>query len=216
MAATLVPLAVADHLRCFKDFKTAKEYRCPRTKTSCIVSEALAPHFMKEFVVQMREGPYTLITDGSNDTGKPFNMMFFSSTIIWHDLVFNNLYKRMGGFACLYAVIAGVEKLNPLTFRIFIKDQVVHRFLGMCTTSGTRCGTADVIFSKISSTLEEKDIPWQNCVGLSVDNAAVNTGSHNSITSRTLKEQIFHNTHNTAKWAVARFLDVSKGLTVLM
>lgn len=136
----------------------------------------------------MREGPYTLITDGSNDTGKPFNMMFLSSTIIWHDLVFNHLYKRMGGFACLYAVIAEVEKMNPLTVRIFIKDQVVHPFLGMCTTSRTRCGTADVIFSKISSILEEKSIPWQNCVGLSVDNAAVNTGSHNSIASRTLKE----------------------------
>ena len=78
MAATLVqhnvPLAVADHLgpllkECFKDSKTAQEYRCARTKTSCIVSEALAPHFMKELGVQMREGPYTLITDGSNDTG---------------------------------------------------------------------------------------------------------------------------------------------------
>lgn len=74
MAATLVqhnvPLAVADHFgpllkECLKDSKTAQEYRCARTKTSCIVSKALAPHFMEELVVQMREGPYTLITDGS-------------------------------------------------------------------------------------------------------------------------------------------------------
>lgn len=94
MAATLVqhnvPLAVADHLgpllkECFKDSKTAQEYRCARTKTSCIVNEALAPHFMKALVVQMREGPYTLVTDGSNDPG--------ISQTVEHDvfLLHNNL-----------------------------------------------------------------------------------------------------------------------------
>lgn len=70
-----VPLAVADHLglllkECFKDSKTAQEYKCARTKTSCIINGALAPHFLKELVMHMREGPYTLITDGSNDSGK--------------------------------------------------------------------------------------------------------------------------------------------------
>lgn len=78
MATTLVehnvPLAVAVHLgpllkECLKDSKTAQDYRCARTKTSCIVHEALAPHFMKELVVQMTEGPYTLITGGSSDSG---------------------------------------------------------------------------------------------------------------------------------------------------
>ncbi|CAB1439179.1 unnamed protein product [Pleuronectes platessa] len=47
-----VPLAFADHLGphlkdCFGDSKTAQDYRCARTKSSCITNEALAPSFTK-------------------------------------------------------------------------------------------------------------------------------------------------------------------------
>lgn len=69
-----VPFAVADHFspllkECFKDSPTAQNYKCARTKTSCIINEAVAPHFRKELVMKMRTNPFTLITDGSNDTG---------------------------------------------------------------------------------------------------------------------------------------------------
>ncbi|XP_033932843.1 uncharacterized protein [Pseudochaenichthys georgianus] len=70
-----VPFAVADHFspllkECFKDSPTAQNYKCARTKTSCIINEAVAPHFRKELVMKMRTNPFTLITDGSNDTGR--------------------------------------------------------------------------------------------------------------------------------------------------
>ncbi|KAK1898627.1 putative glycine dehydrogenase (decarboxylating) subunit 1 [Dissostichus eleginoides] len=70
-----VPFAVADHFspllkECFKDSPTAQNYKRARTKTSCIINEAVAPHFRKELVMKMRTNPFTLITDGSNDTGR--------------------------------------------------------------------------------------------------------------------------------------------------
>ena len=93
----------------------------------------------------MKNGPYSLSTDGSNDTG--------------------------------------VEKLNPLTVRIFDvnRRQVTTQLLDMCPTSGRECGTASTIFQKIDSVLTSLSIPWENCVGFGVDNTSVNIGHHHSI-----------------------------------
>ncbi|KAK1875833.1 Histone acetyltransferase mst2 [Dissostichus eleginoides] len=89
-----VPFAVADHFsplykECFRDSPTAQGFKSASTKTTCIINEAVAPHFKKELVMKMRENPFTLVTDGSNDTG--------------------------------------LEKMNPLTVRIFDTNKVVHR-----------------------------------------------------------------------------------------
>ncbi|XP_061571349.1 uncharacterized protein LOC133424833 [Cololabis saira] len=180
-----VSFAVADHFsplwrECFKDSPTAQHFKSASTKTTCIINHAVAPHFRNELVMKMRENPFTLVTDGSNDTG--------------------------------------LEKMNPLTVRVFDgTNKVVHRFLDMCTTSGRSCGTADVIYKKIHDVLVEHKIPWTNCVGLSVDNAPVDIGATNSIASKMLKENpsIYihgcpcHIMHNTAKHAGKRFLEIS-------
>ena len=93
----------------------------------------------------MKNNPFSLLVDGSNDTG--------------------------------------VEKLNPLTVKIFdiTRQKVVTHLLDMCTTSGRDCGTAVAIFSKIDSALNRYEIPWCNCVGFGVDNTSVNVGLRHSI-----------------------------------
>ncbi|XP_041482851.1 uncharacterized protein LOC121429723 isoform X2 [Lytechinus variegatus] len=149
-----IPLAFSDHLsplmkECFPDSPTAAGYRSARTKTTCIVNGALAPYFHHQLVKQLREQPFSLSTDGSNDTG--------------------------------------LEKMNPMTVKLFdINQGVVYRFLDMCTTSGSAAATAQTIFSKMDEVFSSEEIPWHNCIALSLDNASVNMGVRNSIKSRVL------------------------------
>ena len=77
----------------------------------------------------------------------------------------------------------GLEKMNPLTVKIFDvnRNEVVHKFLDMCTTSGKDCGTAKGIFAKMDEVLVRNEVPWMNCIALSVDNTSVNLGVRNSL-----------------------------------
>ena len=52
----------------FLDSKIAKEYASKRTKATCILNQALAPHFLKETVDVMKSDVFSLSTDGSNDS----------------------------------------------------------------------------------------------------------------------------------------------------
>ena len=67
----------------------------------------------------------------------------------------------------------GVEKMNPLTVRIFDPDcgSVTTHLLDMCMSSSS---TAEGIFSKIQEALSKHNILWDNCVGISLDNTSVN------------------------------------------
>lgn len=72
-----IPLAFADHLsplfkECFPDSKIAKKYCSARTKTSAIINKAISPYLLNELVSNMRSKPFSLLTDGSNDTGDLF------------------------------------------------------------------------------------------------------------------------------------------------
>ena len=51
----------------FPDSQTAKSFASAKTKTTCIMNEALRPHFTAELVQVMQQQPFSLATDGSSD-----------------------------------------------------------------------------------------------------------------------------------------------------
>jgi hypothetical protein len=69
-----IPLSLADHHSplfsdIFTDSEIAKAYSSAKTKTTCILNGALAPHFKSALVEQMKTAPFSIAIDGSNDTG---------------------------------------------------------------------------------------------------------------------------------------------------
>ena len=114
--------------------------------------------------------------------------------------------------------------MNPLTVKLFDvrRKRIGHYFLDMCATTGTDAAKASVIFEAMNNAITSNGIPWTNCVGLSVDNANVNTGVTNSISSRLKKEQpeVYvhgcpcHILHNTAHSAAGVFTEVGLCITL--
>ena len=69
-----IPFAVADHLslmyqELFPDSKIAKNFKCSLTKTTCIMNQAMRPLLRNELTEYMKEEPFSLLNDGSSDTG---------------------------------------------------------------------------------------------------------------------------------------------------
>ena len=64
----------ADHMthlypKMFPDSKIANQFACSRTKTSCILNDAMMPNLHDYIVSYMKEQPYSLVNDGSSDSG---------------------------------------------------------------------------------------------------------------------------------------------------
>ena len=71
--------------------------------------------------------------------------------------------KRPYALAIDGSTDTGVEKMNPLTVRIFDPElgSVTTHFLDMCMSSSS---TAEGIFSKMQKALSKHNILWDNCV----------------------------------------------------
>ena len=53
----------------FPDSEIARNYHCARTKTACVLNHALVPYIRNEIVTAMKQQPYSLSVDASNDAG---------------------------------------------------------------------------------------------------------------------------------------------------
>ena len=124
----------------------------------------------------MKSNPFSLMIDGSNDTG--------------------------------------LEKMNPITIRLFNANRVKTSFLDMCPTASA---TAEAIFNSMDSRLAkllEMENPWMNCTAVGVDNTSVNIGVRNSNKTRSNSSVYFngcpcHIVHNAAQKGADQFSVVS-------
>ncbi|GFO50274.1 connexin 27.5 [Plakobranchus ocellatus] len=67
----MAPLA-ADHFsdlvkKMFPQCTVAKEFACKRMKTTMVIKDTLAPHYTLPVIEAMRNGPFTIMIDESND-----------------------------------------------------------------------------------------------------------------------------------------------------
>ena len=67
-----LPFLAADHFTklckvMFPDSKIAEGFSCGRTKTTAIVTHALAPTFYDDVIKQCQSSPFTILCDGGND-----------------------------------------------------------------------------------------------------------------------------------------------------
>lgn len=82
----------------------------------CMLNGAVAPSLIADLVAKMRANAFSLMVDGSNDSG--------------------------------------MEKMNPITVRIFDVDSVKTRFLDMCPTTSSR---AEGIFTSMNTRFRDRE-----------------------------------------------------------
>lgn len=63
-------------------------YGSGKTNTTCILNGALKPYYQDELVQQMKDRPYSISIDGSNDTGRdkmnPLTVKLFDVNMVKH------------------------------------------------------------------------------------------------------------------------------------
>uniref|UniRef100_H3AIW8 HAT C-terminal dimerisation domain-containing protein n=1 Tax=Latimeria chalumnae TaxID=7897 RepID=H3AIW8_LATCH len=102
----------------------------------------------------------------------------------------------------------GTESMYLLVVRIFD----INRGFGTCLVSDSR---AKGIFAQVSDAFKKYNIPWENVIGLSLDNASVNMGRHNGLYTQLEKQNkstytagcSYHVIHNTISYAAKAFAE---------
>ena len=84
----------------------------------------------------------------------------------------------------------GLEKMNPITIRIFDVNCVKTCFLDMCPTTSA---TVEAIFNSVDSRLAillGMENPWLNCTAVGVDNTSANIGVRSYLKTHTQRRNL--------------------------
>ena len=106
-----IPFLVADHFSrltkvMFPDSKIAEAYSCARTKTTAIITHALAPAMREVVDNECSSTPFTILCDGGNDR---MDRKYFAILVrYWDDVVDQAVTRFLGMPTCN---IATAEKL---------------------------------------------------------------------------------------------------------
>ena len=102
----IIPLAFTKYLsqflkEIFPDSEIATKYGAGMTKATCILNRALKPSLLNELVQQMRDIPYHVSTDSSNDSQRekmnPVTVKLFDVDKVKHKLL--DMYTTSGSGA---------------------------------------------------------------------------------------------------------------------
>ena len=191
----------------FKVYAECKSF----TDYSLIIVAEIYIIFRPELIRQMNSGPYSLVTDWSNDeVGTDWSNDEVGTDGSNDEVGTDGSNDEVG--TDWSNDESGTKKMNPVLIRLFDdnKGKVPSQLLNM---GACKEGTTEVLFHDIASILRENKVDWENCTAAGLDNTMVNVGKKNSIRTRVLakNKNIFingctcHIIHNTANKAAERF-----------
>ena len=99
-----LPFSAADHytqlaVQIFPDSEVARNLSCARTKTTCIIKGALAPHVFEKVLTQCQNQPFSVLVDKSNDRACDKEVAILVR--VWDDDIRRVVIYKIPQYACV-------------------------------------------------------------------------------------------------------------------
>ena len=146
-----LPFLVADHFShlakvMFPDSKIAEAYSCARTKTTAIITHALAPTLREEVVSTCCSSPLTILCDGGNDR---VDKKYFAVLVRYWDDNVNHVATRF--LAMPICNIATAEKMFEALNKVMEENEIPwENVVGYASdTANVMVGAHNSVLSRI-------------------------------------------------------------------
>lgn len=172
------------------------------------------------FEASSHAGPLLRIMFPDSDIAKKYGRSATKTSAIikyamapfFHDPLIEHLRQNPFSLAIDGSSNTGTKSMYPMIVRVYdvSRGEIRSKFWRMCLISDC---SAEGIFTEVSKAFQEDKVPWQNVIGLSLDNASVNMGRHNGLYRKfeAKSEDVYtlgcpcHIIHNTASHASKLF-----------